>query len=70
MKVTELKNHKFVKQIFTFDELVKVLDSDISIYWMFKIFPTAFFLQWSIIQLRKSLKRGNFCQIKKITKKD
>jgi len=62
------KNHKILKQIKTFQELLKVLENDISIYWNFKVMPTAFFLQWSIAQLKQSIKCGCFYKVKKLNK--
>lgn len=41
-------------------ELLAILDYDKSIFWKFRLFPTAFIRHWSYARLMMELDSGNF----------
>jgi len=59
-------NFELVEQINSIDELVKELKEKPSIFWRFKVMPTAFFYSWQLRQVEFNLKHGLFWKIKRI----
>jgi len=62
-------NFVLVKKIEGFDEFFKVLLSDKSIFWRFKVMPTAFFFSWTIRTVYQSIEYGMFWTVKRRVKK-
>lgn len=59
---------ELVKQIKSIDELYKVLTSEPSVFWRFKVTSSAFFLSWQIRTLARSIELGLFWTVKRINK--
>ena len=60
------KNFAVKKQIKSLDEFWEVLNSDKSIYWRHRIFPTAFFMSWTIRTIKTAIDLKLFWSIEKI----
>jgi hypothetical protein len=63
MEKPKLKNHIVTEKPMRVLELIRFLLNDESIYWRHRILPTAFFMNWSVSQLRSQLEL--FYRIKK-----
>ena len=66
----ETKNHTgnflIVKKIETLQEFREVLESDRSIFWRFKVMPTAFFWSWQFRQIDSAINGGHFYKVMQI----
>lgn len=61
-----VKNFELVEQIKTVDDLIFELDNKPSIFWRFKVMPTAFFYSWQLRQITSNIERGLFWKVKRI----
>lgn len=60
------KNFILDTKIMDLNEFYNILLTHKSIFWNFRVFPTAFFLGWTIRTVAKCLEIGTFWTIKRI----
>lgn len=65
----QVGNFELVKKIDDVHELIAYLQANRSIFWNFKVLPTAFFLSWQLKQITDSISRGIFWSIKSLNSK-
>ena len=54
------KNYNLIKKIETLDEFWAAINSNKSIYWRHRMYPSAFFLSWMIKEIYANIERGWF----------
>ena len=58
---------ELTQKIVEINDLIEYLQKEKSIFWNFKIMPTAFFMNWQLRLIINSMNSGRFYKIKKIT---
>lgn len=66
----QVGNFELVKKIDDVHELISYLQDNRSIFWNFKVLPTAFFLSWQLKQITDSISKGIFWSIKSLNLKE
>ena len=61
-------NFEICEKITDITELIEYLKNEKSIFWNFKVIPTAFFLAWQLRLILSTLDNGLFYKIKPIDK--
>ena len=60
------KNFVLKKKIESLDEFWEVINTDKSIFWMFRTNASAFYLSWTIRTIKQSINLGLFWSVERI----
>lgn len=70
VKGLKVGNFELVDKIKDVHELIEYLQNNRSIFWNFKVLPSAFFMSWHLKQIIDSVNLGIFWSIKRINSKE
>lgn len=62
----KIGNFELTENIKTIDDFIFELENKPSIFWKFKVMPTAFFQSWQLRQILINIESGDFWIIKRI----
>jgi hypothetical protein len=62
----KIGNFELIEEIKTINDFILQLDNAPSLFWRFKVMPTAFFHSWHLRQIRIDIRSGLFWIVKRI----